>query len=118
MYRDELRKSLTEDFNVSVYEGDEPTYTFSAPTEEERDSWIQVLHVASYECLKMQLQSLREQVQAKTGQDPLGQALPSDTGMEYETGSGNIFLFVIFFLSLSRIVIVMYFGNLYLTINP
>ena len=37
----------------------------------------------------MQLQSLREQVQAKTGQDPLVQALPSDTGMEYETGSGE-----------------------------
>lgn len=74
---------------VIVYEGDEQTYTFSAATEEERDSWIQVLHVASYECLKMQLQSLREQVQAKTGKDPLSQALPSDTGMDYETGSAQ-----------------------------
>ena len=89
MFKGKFRKSLLKtSFHVSVYEGDEPTYTFSAATEEERDSWIQVLHVASYECLKMQLQSLREQVQAKTGQDPLGQALPSDTGMEYETGSG------------------------------
>ena len=73
---------------LSVYEGDEQTYTFSASTEEERDAWIQVLHVASYECLKMQLQSLREQVQAKTGQDPLVQVMPSDTGMDYETNSG------------------------------
>lgn len=74
---------------VIVYEGDEQTYTFSAPTEVERDSWIQALHVSSYECLKMQLQSLREQVQAKTGRDPLGQLLSSDTGMDYEIASAQ-----------------------------
>lgn len=68
-----------------MFEGEEETYTFSAKTEEDRDGWIQALHVASYECLKMQLQSLREQVQAKTGEDPLLYMLPSDTGMEFET---------------------------------
>ena len=36
----------------------------------------------------MQLQSLREQIQARTGQDPLAQMLPSDTGMEFETRAG------------------------------
>ena len=65
------------------------TYTFSATTEEDRDGWIQALHIASYECLKMQLQSLREQVQSRTGHDPLVQILPSDTGMDFETQSGN-----------------------------
>ncbi|XP_053400019.1 inositol polyphosphate-4-phosphatase type I A-like isoform X2 [Mercenaria mercenaria] len=70
---------------VIVFEGDEEIYTFSAKTEEDRDGWIQALHVASYECLKMQLQSLREQVQAKTGKDPMVHMMPSDTGMEFET---------------------------------
>jgi len=70
---------------ASVFEGDDETYTFCAKTEEERDSWIQSLHTASYECLKMQLQSLREQVQSKTGQDPLVNMIQSDTGMEFET---------------------------------
>ncbi|XP_052794474.1 inositol polyphosphate-4-phosphatase type I A-like isoform X2 [Mya arenaria] len=70
---------------VIVFEGDEVTYTFSALTEEERDDWIQTLHDASYECLKMQLQSLREQVQARTGEDPLIQMLQPDTGMDFET---------------------------------
>ncbi|KAL4230048.1 Type I inositol 3 [Mactra antiquata] len=72
---------------VIVFEGDEgdEVCTFSARTEEDRDGWIQDLHESSYECLKMKLQSLREQVQAKTGEDPLSHMLPSETGMEYET---------------------------------
>lgn len=74
---------------IAVFEGDEETYTFSARTEEDRDSWIQCLHDASYECLKMQLQSLREQVQAKTGQDPMVNMLPSDTAQDFETRVTN-----------------------------
>ncbi|KAL3880724.1 hypothetical protein ACJMK2_032942 [Sinanodonta woodiana] len=74
---------------VIVYEGDEQAYTFKAETEKVRDDWIQVLHNASYESLKMQVQSLREQVQAQTGQDPLLQTLPQETGMEFETRSAT-----------------------------
>ncbi|XP_069129846.1 inositol polyphosphate-4-phosphatase type I A-like isoform X1 [Argopecten irradians] len=74
---------------IIVYEGDGHTYQFATETEEERDLWIQCLHIASYECLKMQLQSLREQIQARTGRDPISQPPPTDTGMEYETQSGN-----------------------------
>ena len=65
-------------------------YKIQASSEEERDEWIQVLHMASYECLKMQLQSLREQIQAKTGRDPITQPPPTDTGMEYETLAGRV----------------------------
>ncbi|XP_048772482.2 inositol polyphosphate-4-phosphatase type I A-like isoform X2 [Ostrea edulis] len=72
-----------------VYEGEEYTYKFQAPSEEERDDWIQKIHTASYECLKMQLQSLREQIQAKTGRDPITQPPPTEFGMEFETQSGN-----------------------------
>lgn len=70
-----------------VYEGEDHTYKFQAPSEDERDEWIQVIHTASYECLKMQLQSLREQIQAKTGRDPITQPPPTEFGMEYETQS-------------------------------
>lgn len=70
-----------------VYEGEDHTYKFQAPSEDERDEWIQVIHTASYECLKMQLQSLREQIQAKTGRDPITQPPPTEFGMEYENQS-------------------------------
>lgn len=70
-----------------MYEGEDHTYKFQAPSEDERDEWIQVIHTASYECLKMQLQSLREQIQAKTGRDPITQPPPTEFGMEYETQS-------------------------------
>lgn len=72
----------------SVYEGDDYAYKFAAKDEDERDCWIQALHIASYECLKMQLQSLREQIQARTGRDPISQTMPTETEMEFETGAG------------------------------
>nr|XP_022326682.1 type II inositol 3,4-bisphosphate 4-phosphatase-like isoform X3 [Crassostrea virginica] len=72
-----------------VYEGEDYTYKFQAQSEEDRDEWIQKIHTASYECLKMQLQSLREQIQAKTGRDPITQPPPTEFGMEFETQSGN-----------------------------
>lgn len=52
------------------YEGEANVINFAAKTEDECQSWIEALHIASYECLKLQLQSLREQIWAKTGQDP------------------------------------------------
>ncbi|KAJ8298356.1 hypothetical protein KUTeg_024887 [Tegillarca granosa] len=72
-----------------VYEGDDYAYKFAAKDEEERDCWIQALHIASYECLKMQLQSLREQLQARTGRDPISQTMPTETDLEFEIGAGN-----------------------------
>ncbi|KAK3099607.1 hypothetical protein FSP39_006978 [Pinctada imbricata] len=71
-----------------VYEGEDYVYKLQAQSEEVRDDWVQTLHMASYECLKMQLQSLREQIQAKTGRDPITQPPPTETGMEYEIASG------------------------------
>lgn len=79
---------INERIKLSVFEGDEPTYHFATRTETERDEWIQALHLSSYECLKMQLQSLREQIQAKTGRDPVSQPPPTETGMAFETQSG------------------------------
>ena len=40
-------------------------------TEPERDSWIECLHIAGFECLRIQLQSLREQLKIRTGHDPI-----------------------------------------------
>lgn len=39
--------------------------------EDNRDEWVSSLHTASYECLMMQLENLREQITLKTGRDPL-----------------------------------------------
>eukprot|EP00106_Octopus_bimaculoides_P000773 XP_014768215.1 PREDICTED: type I inositol 3,4-bisphosphate 4-phosphatase-like [Octopus bimaculoides] len=73
----------TDDENLHgfmlVYEGDENPVHFATRTEEQRDQWIQTLHIASYECLKMQLQSLREQLVSKTGHDPLDRMPQQDT---------------------------------------
>ncbi|XP_076468181.1 inositol polyphosphate-4-phosphatase type I A-like isoform X2 [Babylonia areolata] len=69
---------------VVVCEGEDNPFKFAAISEEERDSWIQALHLASYECLKMQLQSLREQVQAKTGRDPVTLPDSSSSGLDLD----------------------------------
>ena len=55
----------------SGFEGDERTQYLGAKSERERDKWIAALHIASYECMQMQLESLREQIKSKTGKDPL-----------------------------------------------
>lgn len=65
-----------------VYEGEENPIHFATNTEEARDQWIQTLHIASYECLKMQLQSLREQLVSKTGHDPLDRMPQQDISSE------------------------------------
>ena len=53
------------------FEGDERTQYLAAKSERDRDKWIAALHIASYECMQMQLESLREQIKSKTGKDPL-----------------------------------------------
>lgn len=69
-----------------VYEGEENPIHFATNTEEARDQWIQTLHIASYECLKMQLQSLREQLVSKTGHDPLDRMPQQDISSESAAG--------------------------------
>ena len=64
----------TESLIFPGFEGDERTQYLAARTERERDKWIAALHIASYECMEMQLESLREQIKEKTGKDPLVQA--------------------------------------------
>ena len=62
---------------LTAFEGDEKQQYLAARSERERDEWIAALHIASYECLKMQLQSLRERLRAKTGKDPIDNPDPS-----------------------------------------
>ena len=70
-------------------EGEEHPIRFAASSEAERDGWIQVLHMASHECLKMQLQSLREQVQARTGRDPVTLPAEPNSTVDFESHSGQ-----------------------------
>jgi len=57
--------------SCQVFEGDERGLRLATRTEPERDSWIERLHIAGFECLRIQLQSLREQLKARTGCDPI-----------------------------------------------
>ena len=61
----------------SVFGSEERTIRLAAKTEAERDSWIEHLHIASYECLKLQFQSLRERLHCKTGKDPIDNPDPT-----------------------------------------
>ena len=54
-----------------MFEGDERGLRLATRTEPERDGWIERLHIAGFECLRIQLQSLREQLRARTGRDPI-----------------------------------------------
>lgn len=51
--------------------GSEELIHLGCKTETERDEWISALHTASYECMKLQLENLREQITLKTGRDPV-----------------------------------------------
>ncbi|XP_070197959.1 inositol polyphosphate-4-phosphatase type I A-like isoform X1 [Littorina saxatilis] len=84
----DLEEEASNSF-VIVCEGEDNPFKFAAVSEEERDSWIQALHMASYECLKMQLQSLREQVQAKTGRDPVTMPDSSPSGLDLDVQTDN-----------------------------
>ena len=63
--------------SILGFEGDEKTQYLGAKSEQERDKWIGALHIASYECMKMQLESLREQIRDRTGKDPIDNPEPS-----------------------------------------
>ncbi|XP_048244074.1 inositol polyphosphate-4-phosphatase type I A-like isoform X1 [Haliotis rufescens] len=80
----DLKDDVSNSF-LLVYEGEDHPYYFACSSEEERDSWIQALHIASYECLNMQLQSLREQLQAKTGRDPIQLPSHQHATLDYES---------------------------------
>jgi len=77
----------------AVFEGDERALWLATRTEPERDSWIERLHIAGFECLRIQLQSLREQLKARTGHDPIelgGLAVDGGSGSsESESGKGQ-----------------------------
>ena len=60
-----------------MFEKDEKAVQLAAGSEEERDSWIERLHIAGYECMQMQMHSLREQLAARTGRDPIEDPEPS-----------------------------------------
>ncbi|RUS89174.1 hypothetical protein EGW08_003053 [Elysia chlorotica] len=72
-----------------VFEGEDQSIRFAASSESVRDSWIQALHVSSHECLKMQLQSLREQVHTKTGVDPMHLPVQPNSSVDFESHSDN-----------------------------
>uniref|UniRef100_A0A2C9LDT4 PH domain-containing protein n=1 Tax=Biomphalaria glabrata TaxID=6526 RepID=A0A2C9LDT4_BIOGL len=72
-----------------VFEGEDQPFRFDAHTEEIRDAWIQCLHIASHECLKMQLQSLREQLHTKTGTDPVQLPTECNSSVDFESHSDN-----------------------------
>ncbi|XP_050415384.1 inositol polyphosphate-4-phosphatase type I A isoform X1 [Patella vulgata] len=70
---------------VLVCEGENHVFKFAAMSEEDRDHWIQALHIASYECLKMQLESLTDQLQGKTGKNPFPQQAQQHTGIDLDS---------------------------------
>ena len=75
----------------AVFEGDERALWLATRTEPERDSWIERLHIAGFECLRIQLQSLREQLKARTGHDPIefGGLAVDDASRSTESMSGK-----------------------------
>jgi len=80
-----------------VFEGDSREVRLATQVESDRDSWIGSLHVASYECMKIQLQSLREQLRSRTGKDPFSsQELTAVTSLQETTGGIFVTSFVFF----------------------
>lgn len=79
-----------------VFEGEDQAFRFGASSEAVRDEWIQALHIASHECLKMQLQSLREQLQIRTGNDLVHLPMEPNSTVDFEAHSGlTWFLFLV-----------------------
>jgi len=62
-------------------------------TEPERDSWIERLHIAGFECLRIQLQSLREQLKSRTGHDPIefGGLAVDGVGTAHSVSGKNVY---------------------------
>ena len=61
-----------------MFEGEDKVVHLAANSELDRDSWIEHLHISSYECMKMQLESLRDQIKSRTGHDPINNPEPSE----------------------------------------
>ncbi|ESP02136.1 hypothetical protein LOTGIDRAFT_230548 [Lottia gigantea] len=72
---------------VMVFEGENNVFKFAGVSEDDRDDWIKSLHIASYECLKMQLESLTDQLQGKTGSNPFPQQPQAHSGVDLDSHS-------------------------------
>ncbi|KAK2170549.1 hypothetical protein LSH36_2g08061 [Paralvinella palmiformis] len=73
----DLEEELPYSF-ILVFEGEDKVVHLAANSELDRDSWIEHLHISSYECMKMQLESLRDQIKSRTGHDPINNPEPSE----------------------------------------
>lgn len=62
--RNDIQKHIGK--NVAVFDGG-LFQQLGANTTEERDSWLQALQLASYECMRSQLLSLRQRIEAFSG---------------------------------------------------
>ncbi|XP_014663108.1 PREDICTED: type I inositol 3,4-bisphosphate 4-phosphatase-like [Priapulus caudatus] len=60
----DLKEELPFSF-IIIFEEDSRVHQLAAQSEAERDSWMEALQLASYECMRCQLVSLQEQVQAR-----------------------------------------------------
>jgi hypothetical protein len=68
---DMVQTVLNPILSLPVFEGDEHDLRLATRAEGDRDSWIERLHIAGYECMRIQLNSLREQLRDRTGRDPI-----------------------------------------------
>ncbi|XP_033110683.1 inositol polyphosphate-4-phosphatase type I A-like [Anneissia japonica] len=58
---------------LEVFVGEEHNQYFAAHSADQRDEWVALLQQASYESLRGQLKSLRGQLIARTGRDPINE---------------------------------------------
>jgi len=52
-----------------VFDGGTAQY-LAAPTDQERSAWLHAIQQSSYDCLRLRLQLLQEQLELRRGQDP------------------------------------------------
>lgn len=64
--RKEERKENTQACLISVFDGG-LFQALGANSAEERDSWLQALQLASYECMRSQLLALQQRIEALSG---------------------------------------------------
>lgn len=91
-----IYNDIKNDVVCVVFEGDDRVIRLATQVEADRDSWIGSLHVASYECMKIQLQSLREQLRNRTGKDPFNSQELAVAS--FPEATGKIFVMVLCFL--------------------
>ncbi|XP_071951423.1 inositol polyphosphate-4-phosphatase type I A-like isoform X2 [Antedon mediterranea] len=70
--QEEYREIQPHAFCV-VFVGEEHNQYFAAHSTDQRDEWVALLQQASYESLRGQLKSLRGQLIARTGRDPINE---------------------------------------------